>query len=162
MEHYNLSEEVWSKLFSRLNEFSGIYSRNALKIRKFIEGVFWILRTGAQWKALPAVYGHWRSIHKRFDAWSGKGIWSALFESFTVDHDGEWIMLDSTIVRAHPCAAAYEKNGSDKHSLGRSKGGFYHKNPCFGRCAWKSFTVLSYSRATPRYHPSSLFNPRVW
>lgn len=127
MEHYNLSEEVWSKLFSRLNEFSGIYSRNAVKIRHFIEGVFWILRTGAQWKALPPVYGNWRSIHKRFDAWSRKGIWGALFESFTIDHDGEWIMLDSTIVRAHPCAAAYEKNGNDKHGLGRSKGGFTTK-----------------------------------
>ena len=76
---------------------------------------------------VPPVYGRYRSVHKRFDAWSAKGIWNRLFEYFTDGHDGEWVMIDSTVARAHPCASGYEKDGNEKQALGRSKGSFTSK-----------------------------------
>ena len=124
MDKYNLSEEVWSKLLSRLQSMEGIYIGNGTKLRRFLEAVFWVMRTGIQWNELPAVYGRYRSVHKRFDAWSAKGIWNQLFECFAAEHDGEWVMIDSTIARAHPCASGYEKDSSDAQALGRSKGGY--------------------------------------
>lgn len=124
MEHYNLSEEVWSKLLLRLRTMEGIYTGNRDSLRRFMEAVFWLMRTGAQWNELPPAYGRYRSVHKRFDEWSAKGIWNKLFEHFSAGHDGEWVMIDSTIARAHPCASGYEKDGNDKQALGRSKGGF--------------------------------------
>jgi transposase len=124
MEEHNLSEAVWSKLLLELQKLEGIYTGNGRKLRRFMEAVFWLMRTGAQWNELPSSYGRYRSVHKRFDAWSAKGIWNRLFERFACDHDGEWIMIDSTITRAHPCASGYEKDGNEKHGLGRSKGGF--------------------------------------
>ena len=127
MEHYNLDEETWSKLLSYLRGMKGIYIGKGEKLRSFMEAVFWVMRTGAQWNELPPVYGRYRSVHKRFDAWSAKGIWNQLFERFTQGHDGEWVMLDSTIARAHPCASGYEKDGNEKQALGRSKGGFTNK-----------------------------------
>lgn len=85
------------------------------------------MHTGAQWRELPAYYGKWRSVHKRFEAWSNKGLWSQILEYFTEDYDGESVMIDATIVRAHPCASGYEKGQNEREGLGRSKGGFTTK-----------------------------------
>ncbi len=49
------------------------------------------------------------------------------FRGFSNDYDGESIMIDATIVRAHPCAAGYEKGQHDREALGSSKGGFATK-----------------------------------
>ena len=124
MEDYNLSEETWSKLLSRLQVMDGIYIGSGSKLRRFLEAIFFVMRTGIQWNELPASYGRYRSVHKRFDAWSAKGIWNRLFDCFACDHDGEWVMIDATITRAHPCASGYTKDGDDAQALGRSKGGF--------------------------------------
>jgi len=76
---------------------------------------------------MPVYYGKWRSIHKRFEEWSHKGLWDQLLTHFTQGYDGESIMIDSTIIRAHPCAAGYEKGQHARECLGRSKGGFTTK-----------------------------------
>ena len=47
-------------------------------VRRFINGVFWILRTGAPWRDLPEAYGHWKNVHRRFCRWRDKGIWERI------------------------------------------------------------------------------------
>jgi transposase len=96
MTIYTLMDPLWSKLYAQLRTFKGIYTGKERKLRLFLNGVLWILRTGSQWNELPSYYGRWRSVHKRFDEWGKKGIWSRLFEHFSSDCDGEWVMLDST------------------------------------------------------------------
>ena len=121
------SVEAWSKVFEFLEGFSGIYVKNSRKTGRFLEGVYWLMRTGAQWRELPKEYGKWQSVHKRYNAWSKRGIWRAMQEHFAGDADGEWVMIDSTIIRAHPCAVGIEKDSGDVEGLGRSKGGFTSK-----------------------------------
>ena len=67
------------------------------------------MRTGAQWRELPAYYGKWRSVHKRYKSWYCKGVWNHILALLSKDCDREVVMIDATIVRAHPCAAGYEK-----------------------------------------------------
>jgi transposase len=70
-----------------------------------MEAIYWIVRTGAQWRKLPREHGKWNSMFSRFNAWTKKGIWSELMNFCIQDPDLEWVMVDTTIVRAHPCAA---------------------------------------------------------
>jgi len=76
---------------------------------------------------LPYYYGHWRVIHKRFKEWSNRGIWERMLTYFQQDPDMEWVMIDSTIVRSHACAAGLGKNFQQQEALGSSKGGFSTK-----------------------------------
>jgi transposase len=120
-----ISEIAWSKIFSFLKTLKNIYCGNEQKIEKFIRAILWITRTGAQWRELPDKYGKWNSIFSRFNDWSKKQVWAKLLEFCKDDPDLEFIMIDSTIVRAHACAAGY--GDQEEQGLGRSRGGFTSK-----------------------------------
>jgi transposase len=127
MVKYYIKSEDWEKIYKFLKYCRDIRVGNEVKTRLFAEAVYFIMRTGAQWRELPPYYGKWRSVHKRFEDWSRKGLWSQILENFTEGYDGESLMIDATIIRAHPCAAGYEKDQSARECLGRSKGGFTTK-----------------------------------
>lgn len=127
MEKYYINDDNWQKIYAILLTQRGIRVGSELKSRRFFEGVYFILRTGAQWRELPGHYGKWRSVHKRYESWCRKGIWGFILNLFARDCDKEWFMIDATIIRAHPCAAGYERNQHEREALGRSKGGFTTK-----------------------------------
>jgi transposase len=73
--------------------------------RLFVEGVLWIARTGSPWRDLPVAFGSWNSVWRRFDRWSQSGVWQRIFAALADDPDFEYLIIDSTIVRAHQHAA---------------------------------------------------------
>jgi putative transposase len=75
----------------------------------FVEGVLWIVRTGSPWRDLPEVFGCWNSAFRRFSRWSAKGVWHRIFAAMADDPDFEYLILDSTIVRAHQHAAGAKR-----------------------------------------------------
>jgi len=125
--HYLIKDTDFEKILNFLMQVKGIHKKNIEKLRKFIEAVYYICRSGCQWRLLPFYYGDWRAVHKRFKQWEERNIWKKMFEYFQNDPDMEWISLDSTIVRAHACAAGYNKDSQAQEALGRSKGGFSTK-----------------------------------
>jgi transposase len=116
MYSITLPDLAWQKLYAFLKTYPGLYPGNEVHTRRFVEAVLWISRTGAQWRTLPHAYGKWNSVYKRFARWSDRGVWRALFAHFATEPDTEWLVLDSTIVRAHPCAAGAQKKTGDKPS----------------------------------------------
>jgi transposase len=125
MQKQYITDFAWQKIYDFLLQTEGVYTRNESRSRAFMEAIYWMMRTGAQWRELPEYYGQWNSIYKRFDRWSAKGIWYRLLVFCANDPDLEYVSFDATIIRAHPCAAGHGKQ--DEQGLGRSKGGFTTK-----------------------------------
>jgi transposase len=127
MGKYYIEEDKWKALYEILCKINSIRVRSERATRRFVEAVHYILRTGSQWRYLPKYFGKYRTIHKRYFKWSEKGVWNKILSYLSAGYDQENIMIDSTIIRAHPCAAGYEKNQGERECLGRSKGGFTTK-----------------------------------
>lgn len=104
-ERYELTQAQWRRIEDLLPGKAGDRGRTAADNRAFVNGVLWVLRSGAYWCHLPTRYGNWKSTHKRFTRWARAGVWEEVFEVLTSDPKNDYLMIDSTIVRAHQQAA---------------------------------------------------------
>jgi len=116
MSKIKLKDEQWSKIVVFLRKHPRVNVGKETNCRRFIEGVLWIMRSGAQWRLLPTEYGNWNSVYKRFARWCEHDVWEAMHEHFADDPDMESVIIDSTVVRAHPCAAGALKKTEGKRN----------------------------------------------
>ena len=106
-----LTDTQWQKILPVLKSCAPQIRLGAGRdVRRFLEAVLWVLRSGAQWRLLPKEYGNWNTVYKRFARWSEAGVFETLFEHFASDSDLQQLLIDSTVVRAHACAAGAQKN----------------------------------------------------
>ncbi len=111
-----LTDEAWERIAAAL---AAVKSRAGappkLTDRDFVEAVLYIARTGCPWRDLPERFGHWDAVYQRFRRWEKAGYWRALFAVLPDDLAGvETILLDSSVIRAHPHAAGAPKKRGDK------------------------------------------------
>lgn len=104
-KRYELSDGQWRRIEKLLPGKLGDRGVTAKDNRAFVNGVLWVLRSGARWSDLPERYGKWKSVHKRFTRWARTGVWERVFQSLIEAPDNDYLMLDTTIVRAHQQAA---------------------------------------------------------
>lgn len=116
MANVGLNNHQWLRIKSFLQTQEHLYIGTDEDCRRFLEALNWIARSGAQWRLLPAHCGNWNSVYKRFARWQKQGIFQAMIEHFASDPDLENLMLDSTITRAHPCAAGALKKTAVRSS----------------------------------------------
>jgi len=109
MTYTGLSDDAWRRVRACLEGHPGLYIKQDAPTRRFVEAVLWMARAGAPWRMLPAEFGPWNSVYKRFARWQEKGVWQRLMDQLAADGDLEWVMLDSTVVRAHSSAAGAKK-----------------------------------------------------
>ena len=100
-----LRDHQWERMAPHLPGKPGDPGRSGADNRLFVEAVLWLARTGSPWRDLPGSFGNWNSVFVRFSRWSKDGVWDRLFAAMADDPDFEYIMIDSTIVRAHQHAA---------------------------------------------------------
>ena len=124
---YYIDSNAWEQILEFLDQIKGIHTEDEASLRQFVEAIWYMARSGCQWRLLPSYYGCWRAVHRRFKRWACQGIWEKLMQYVQKDKDLEVTMVDATIVRAHACSAGYKKNSQDQEALGRSKGGFTTK-----------------------------------
>ncbi|RKJ74432.1 IS5 family transposase [Butyricicoccus sp. 1XD8-22] len=123
---HDISDRALEKIKPYTIGEKGMRGGNARDTQQFINGVFWILRTGVSWRDLPETYGNWKNVHRRFCRWRDKGIWEKILEALVDDTDFEWLMIDASHVKVHPDAAG-ARGGNQV--MDRTKGGFNTKIP---------------------------------
>ncbi len=115
-KRYELTESQWQRIADLVPGEMRDPGRTAADNRLFVNGVLWVLRSGARWHDLPKRYGKWKSVHKRFSRWAKAGVWERVFAALIRDPENKYLMLDMTLVRAHQQAAAGKGGGSGPDS----------------------------------------------
>ncbi len=87
-----LTDAQWQRIHTFLRDHPHVYVGDESACRRFVEGVLWILRSGAQWRLLPEKYGKWNSVYKRYARWCDRGVWQDMHETFAGDPDMEDIL----------------------------------------------------------------------
>lgn len=111
MNRFELTDEQWERLRPLLPPQKPNTGRPAREHRQVVNGILWLIRTGAPWRDLPERYGPWRTVASRFYRWRKAGIWERLFAALQQQADAQgqldWQIhyVDGTIVRAHQHAA---------------------------------------------------------
>ena len=116
---HDISDAAWARIKPHTIGEKGTWGGNTKNTRQFINGVFWVLRTGAPWRNLPPDYGNWNTVHRRFCRWRDNGIWTRILEKLAQDPDYEWLMIDASCIKVHPHAAGAAGGNKD---MGRTKG----------------------------------------
>ena len=115
MNRGDLSNEKWERIEKLLPPQKPKTGRPALDHRPIVNGILWILRTGAPWRDLPERYGSWSTVSSRFYRWRSQGIWDRVLAELQADGDqqGEldWEIhyVDGSVVRVHQHAAGAKK-----------------------------------------------------
>ena len=108
---HEVSDSDWERIKDLLPGQPGQHGGIAEDNRRFVNAVLYVAKTGIPWRDLPERLGHWNSQWRRFDRWAKAGRFAAVAAALA-DPDLDVLILDSTVVRAHACAAGSKKNGT--------------------------------------------------
>jgi transposase len=107
MSRFDLTDFEWRAIKPHLpNKVRGV---PRVDDRRVMNGIFWVLRSGARWADLPARYGPPTTIYNRFNRWRKAGVWNRLMDAIAKAHDGKVQMIDTSIVRVHQQAATAKR-----------------------------------------------------
>jgi transposase len=129
MHRGDLTNEQWARLEPLLPPQKPHSGRPNEDHRRIINGILWLLRTGAPWEDLPSRYGTRGTVSSRYYRWRRAGVWDRIFADLQAqaDADGtlDWTIhfVDSTIVRAQQHAAGAKKGTLTLKRSGAVKAG---------------------------------------
>ena len=96
-----LTDAQWERIAPLLPGKKGDPGRSGDDNRRSLEGILWIVRTGAPWRDLPDVFGNWFTVWKRFRRWALKGVFEKVFKVLSGQPDMEYALIDGTIIKVH-------------------------------------------------------------
>jgi len=112
---HELTDDQWQQLAPLLPPQRPATGRPTKDHRTVLNGIVWILRSGAPWRDLPERYGSWQTVYSRFRRWQEAGLWDRILLTLQADAahdgtlDGSLTMIDGTNIRAHQQAAGAKK-----------------------------------------------------
>lgn len=106
MLRHHLTDEQWDRIADLFPAGKAI-GRPPRDRRQVLDGIFWVLNTGAPWRDLPRAFGPWATAWDLFNKWNADGTLMAVLQRLQgeVEIDDELWCVDGTTVRAHKCAS---------------------------------------------------------
>jgi len=111
MGRFDLSDDEWLAIQPLLPTGTRGPIRRAEDDRRILNGIFYIMRTGAPWADLPECYGSHKTAYNRYNRWAKRGLWGEMFEALAASCKDSLLFIDSTIVKAHRASAGALKKG---------------------------------------------------
>jgi len=105
MARRELRDDQWERIAGLLPGKATDRGVTAKDNRLFVDAVLWIARSGSHWRELPEMFGNWNSVFTRYNRWSKANVWERVFQALSGDPDFEYVLMDSTVVRAHQHSA---------------------------------------------------------
>ena len=125
---YELTDHEWAAIKPMLpNKPRGVPRVN---VRRVLNGIFWVLRSGAPWRDLPDGFGPYTTCYNRFVRWRQAGVWHRIMNTLARAHDSAVQMIDTSIVRVHQHGACIARNNTVNGPVTRRPD---HQDTCFGR-----------------------------
>jgi transposase len=118
MRRHELTDEQWELVKPLLRRKKARTGRPARDPRLMLNGIFWILATGAPWRDLPERFGPWQSVYRYFSVWRRTGLFARIIEALQIKLDErgliDWELwcVDGANVRASRAAAGADKKVS--------------------------------------------------
>jgi transposase len=118
MKRHELTDEQWELVAPLIPKKAARTGRPASDRRLMLNGIFWILCTGAPWRDLPERFGPWQTVYDHFSKWRKSGIFAAVIAALQIKLDKrgliDWELwcVDGASVRAARAAAGADKKAS--------------------------------------------------
>lgn len=121
MARYELTDEEWNLLKGLFptQKRGGKWNDHRITLN----GMLWILRSGAPWRDLPERYGKWKSVYHRFNRWRREGLFDRILKALQIrlNKQGKidwdlWLVDGSNVRASRAAAGARKKRGRDSTS----------------------------------------------
>jgi transposase len=117
MRRHAVSDEGWEKI-KDLFPANGKKGKQWKDHRLMLDGMLWIVHTGAPWRDLPERFGPWKTVYERFRFWTRSGMWVRILdrlgpEGEPASLDLTLVCIDGSLIRAHRHAAGASKNSCE-------------------------------------------------
>ena len=118
VKRHALTDEQWEAVQALIPKSTARTGRRAREPRLMLDGIFWILSSGAPWRDLPERFGPWQTVYDYFSRWRKAGVFAAILEALQVKLDDQGLIdwelwcVDGAVVRASRAAAGAEKKVS--------------------------------------------------
>ena len=118
MKRHELMDEQWALIEPLVPASSASTGRPPRDRRTLLNGIFWILHTGAPWRDLPERFGPWQTVYHHFAKWRRDGVFAEIIEALQIRLDDrgliDWDLwcIDGANVRAARAAAGADKKVS--------------------------------------------------
>lgn len=118
MKRHELTDEQWALVEKHFKQRTHRTGRPRCDPRVMLNGVMWVLATGAPWRDLPERFGPWQTVYHHFRDWRKRGVFARVIEDLQIKLDKEGLIdwdlwcVDGASVRAARAAAGADKKVS--------------------------------------------------
>lgn len=126
MKRHELTDEQWALVASLIPAREAHTGRPPRDRRVLLNGIFWILHTGAPWRDLPERFGPWQTVYHHFSRWRARGVFDRIVAALQIKLDEKGLIdwdlwcIDGANVRASRAAAGADKKVSTGTPMSRT------------------------------------------